>query len=138
MIKSSSNKTTKESFISEKGNMKIKQIDQKLKEEKPSPRLSRVTSAKTTYNFYTNKEKPSTNAKSRLESQKMKENTKNKKQFQTEYQPIRIKTLKSKKDAADEKIPLSPNMKTYNTKKKIEVDKKNVTDTTKISNQKLY
>jgi len=138
MIKSSSNKTTKESFTSEKGNIKIKQNDQKLKEEKTSPRLSRVTSAKTTYNFNTNKEKPSTNAKTRLESQKMKENTKMKKEFHTEYQPIRIKTLKPKKDTADEKIPLSPNMKTYNTKKKIEVDKKNATEKTKISNQKLY
>lgn len=138
MIKSSSNKITKESFNTDKGNQKIKQLNQKLKEEKPSPRLNRVTSAKTTNNFYTNNEKPSAYVKSKLESQKNKEVTKIKKQFETEYQPIRIKTLKSTRDSADEKIPVSPRMKTYNMKKKIEVNKKNATEKTKISNQRSY
>ena len=138
MIKSSSNKITKESFNTDKGNHKIKQLNQKLKEEKPSPRLNRVTSAKTTNNFYTNNEKPSAYVKSKLESQKNKEVTKIKKQFETEYQPIRIKTLKSTRDSADEKIPVSPRMKTYNMKKKIEVNKKNATEKTKISNQRSY
>ncbi len=140
MIKSYSNKITKESFKTEKDYHKIKDTNLKLRDGITAPKLNRVQSAQTTHAFYTNREKPLVNTKSKLETQKTKDLSAMKKEFKTVKEPIRIKTLKSANNIVEEKVAQTPSANPSKLQKKFEDDVKNNKERVglKFSKQRSY
>jgi hypothetical protein len=126
MMKSYSNKITKESFRSERGE-NLTPIQIKPRDKNINVKLNRTKSVQNSRLFMTNRDKTTYNLKGKIIPEKTSDHSSVKKEFKTTKEPIRIQTIKSakNKEVKQEKIETRKNLKSANIDKKLE-DAKNI------------
>jgi len=136
MMKSYSNKITKDSFRPERGEP-IKPIEIKPRDKNTSAKLNRTKSVQNSRPYMTIREKTTVDLKGKPIPEKTSDYSSLKKEFKSLKEPIQIKTIKSAKNKEEkhEKVETRKILKSAKTEKKVE-DSKNIKDLKTLKNER--